>query len=280
MNAKRNARLWWRSASALLVCAGTTFGGTARAEEPSPPKQPEAATPATKDTLAADLYRHAEACYAAGDLQGALDAMQRSYELSSRPELLFNLGELHRELHECAAAVNAYDEYLLRATEGRYRDDARRLSAELRTTCPTESPQVTMPPIPPPPVAPVVRAPPPPVPPPYWTPARIGGWSSVGAAVALAVGATYAIGYDQAVQHELIDRIDAEQNMRAVTPRDRTLFEQGQTAQTWGIVLGVGAAALAGTGVVLLVLNPTPKQPAGATVTLRIGAGATVSTSF
>src|SRR3954470_11151746 len=79
---------------------------TAQAEPPAaaaPPAQaePPAATAGTAesgDQAAARLYHEAEARYGEGDVPGALVRMQEAYAHSGRPELLFNLGELEREL--------------------------------------------------------------------------------------------------------------------------------------------------------------------------------------
>lgn len=271
-----NAQAWCRCAGRALACALIALrSGAARAEEPAPATTPDAA-PAPDP--AAELFREAQARYTAGDVAGALESMQRSYDLSGRPELLYNLGELERELRQCNAAVTSYAEYLARVKQGRHREDAERASEELRAECPEDAASVNMPVIPPPPPAPVQRVPEPPPAPPYWTTARVAGWSSVGAAVVAGSGALYFALRGRFDGGRFQGRLDA--GAGAYTRDEQAIYDEGMRTNTWAEVLGVGAAGLAATGVALLVLNPGGQKSAAGSVTVRIGTIASVQTCF
>jgi hypothetical protein len=230
---------------------------------------------------AAELFRDAEARYGAGDVVGALQSMQRSYELSGRPELLFNLGQLQRELGDCPRALQDYQKYLSQAPQGTRRDEAERISAELESKCP-EQPAAPAAAPPAPPLA--ARETPPAGPTPYWTPARIGGWSSVGAAIVLAAGATYSALRASNAEGRLEDRINADQEQgTGFTSADKNVENEGQRAANWATALGVGAASLAVVGVSLIVFNPGHPAASNATISLGLSAGnagATIHASF
>ncbi|MEP7052672.1 MAG: hypothetical protein ABJB12_20050, partial [Pseudomonadota bacterium] len=81
-------------------------------------------------------YQQAQLKYARHDLVGALESMRESYRLCKRPELLYNLAMLERELHDCSSALADYKSYLQQVPEGRYRDVAEQASVELRQQCP------------------------------------------------------------------------------------------------------------------------------------------------
>lgn len=275
------------SAQALRRCAGSALAcallllrsGAARADVPAPAAPAEAApAEAAPADPAAELFRDAQARYTAGDVAGALDSMQRSYDLSRRPELLYNLGVLHRELGQCDAAAKAYAAYLAQTTQGRHREEAERASAELRAECPEEAVHVDMPVIAPPPPAAADRAPVPPAPPRYWTTARIVGWSSVGTAVVAGTGALYF-----ALRGQLdVGRFEGAVGAGgpAYTRDEQAIYDEGMRANTWTGVLGLSALGLAATGVALVVLNPGGEKTSVGTVTLRLGTTASVQTFF
>lgn len=288
MDDLRNSRAWWRRAPFLLTCFGVVLGArVSSAEEPAVAPTVEAPAETGVSAQAAALFREAKTRYRSGDVAGALDSMQHAYELSGRAELLFNLGELHRQLHHCSAALKAYDEYLARVTPARHEDEARRQSAALRPHCPNE-PVVTMPDLAPPP-APRVQAPPPsppraqappPAPERYWTPVRVGAWTSIGVAAALAAGATYAQARALSDQSEMDASVRAAKKRGVYVGTDYRRWlasdTDGTRAVTWARVLGASAAALAVTGVVLLVVHPRKHEGMAATITLRLGTSASI----
>ncbi|HEV8548673.1 MAG TPA: hypothetical protein VGQ57_06590 [Polyangiaceae bacterium] len=266
-----------RVAGALV--AATCWVPRAHADSPAgavPPAEPApAARPAetTSDQEAAELFHQAEARYGQGDVAGALELMQAAYARSGRPELLFNLGELRRELGDCATARNNYAEYLTRVPDGRRRDEASRSYRELDQRCPeTREPA---PPVQSSSVVPVLPAPVAAVPMattpilhqttaeprvPYWTPATIAGWASLGAgAVATVTATVFAVqaSHDQ-------KKLEAHfQTGVPFTQNDKELESDGERSAAVARGLYVGAGALVAAGVTLLVLRPGDAKPSG-----------------
>ena len=225
------------------------------------------------------LYRQAESKYAAGDVEGALELMEQSYALSGRAELLFNLGQLNRELGRCRPALDRYRQYLEQAPAGRRREDAAHGVAELGALCPEPPTAVGPAPPPPPPPAP---SPPPPEPDrPYWTTPRIAGWVAIGMGVAAGVGA---LAFGLAV-------IDTQSEVDAMNhstqpvdgARYNAVLDDGSRYQTWEIGLGVTGAGLLTGGVLLLVFGAPAKPSTTSSLSLAVepgGARATYSLDF
>lgn len=98
----------------IVVCIlvlSSVFHNVAVAQEDDSPGS------AIEDTSGADA--EARAHYMAGQLafdQGrfdnALDAFQRAYSLSQRPELLYNIGSAADRLRQDAVALDAFERYL------------------------------------------------------------------------------------------------------------------------------------------------------------------------
>jgi hypothetical protein len=214
--------------------------------------------PAAEEPGAA-LYQQAEARYVAGDVAGALELMQRSYDTSSKPELLYNLGELHRELGHCTEARESYERYLALAQNGTRRSEAERKAKELVRECPDATPSS-------PPPASAATTPPPADD--YWTPARIVGWSSIGASVVFATTAAYFIGRsattNSAYQAILDSPVYTKDGAKMATDGYR------YNALAWG--LGGAAVGLGAFGVSLLVLNPRKHPSAAQGISVRISA--------
>lgn len=242
---------------------------------------------ASRDSVherAAELYGEAEALYGKGETARALDAMQRSFELSGHPELLFNIGQLERELHDCPAALKSFDAYLARATHGTHRAEVQRITETLRTQCPeppappakSEPPATSPAPVVPAPVAPARTADP------YWTPLRIAGWSTLGAALVTAAGAAYAAARAQTYEGRVEDRVSSEgASGSGYTTSDKALEQDGERAATWARALGITAAGLTAIGVSLIVVQPEKRPPASAVVSVSVGPGrAWVSCAF
>jgi len=282
-----------------VTLAGLLAVGGARAENAgSAPVDvstpPPATTPSGADAVgvardstharAAELYREADALYASGDTARALDAMQRSFELSGYPELLFNIGQMQRELHDCPAALKSYEAYLARATHGTHRDEVGRSVETLRAQCPEPS-------VPPPAATAVAVSPTPPAPVPvapdrpgdgYWTPLRIAGWSTLGAAAVTAAGALYATARAQTYEGRDEDRITNDKaSGLGYQPSDKTIEEDGERAASWARALGITAAGLTAIGVSLIVISPEKQQPTKAAISMGVGPGrAWVSGAF
>lgn len=238
----------------------------AAASEPTGPSAPEPpstnAEPAgPSDGLepldeAASLFYDAEAKYAAGDVRGALEAMQRSYELSRRPELLFNLGELHRELGHCHAARSSYSRYLAEVGDARFRERARAALATLARGCDEHA------------AAPVLEiAPREATSPRYWTGSRVVGWSLIGAGLAAGACSAYFAVHAKNIETELEETIARNQSL---PPAERRPWDEighdhyanGQRAATFAYAFGAGAVAVlaSGLGILWLGAKDEPSQ--------------------
>jgi hypothetical protein len=240
-----------RAASGVFIAA-LFLALPARADPPpgpAPVAKPASTAPDTQepssDEEAARLFQEAEARYAEGDVPGALESMKQAYASSGHHELLFNLGELERELGHCMAARRNYSEYVTRVPDGRKRADALRKEGELRPHCPT------LPRAEPATTASASSS--------YWTPATIAGWATIGAGVVSAAGGTYLAVRAQKDQHELEDRVNTD---GAFTQSDEELMHHGERSAAWARGLFVGAGVLVAAGVTLLVLQPGSAKPA------------------
>lgn len=224
------------------------------------------------DADAAALFREAEARYVRGDVAGALEAMERSYTLSGRAELLFNLGELRRELGRCAEARRDYEAYLERVTAGARRESASQALEVLQNECP-DAANVTTPepaPSPAPAVTPAIVAQPasvvaqPNAAAPVADsdrsvrPLTVAGWSAIGAGVLAGVGATiFAIqaANDESRLESRIKDLQRSASGDGFYAADKELEADGKRSAMWARVLGIGAAGFAGVGVSLLVFG-------------------------
>lgn len=244
---------------------------------------------------AASSFREAEARYLEGDVAGALQSMQRSYELSGRAELLYNLGELRRELGNCREARRDYEAYLERVTSGARRERALEAVAELRAECPEADPALVEPspaatPLAPAPVeqsvSNVADTPPPPAAAPPTAsesvqPLTVAGWSAIGAGVLAGAFATY-FAVDAANQERRLERrvrsLRANPDNGPFSSADKELEEAGKRSAMWGRVLGIGAAGLAAVGVSVLVFGPDTHENSQAGVSIEWrGDGATAA---
>ena len=250
-----------RHSIAALVLAGAMASSLVAfgQESAEPPVNAEAAA----------LFREAEARYVAGDVAGALEAMDRSYTLSGRAELLFNLGELRRELGRCADARRDYEAYLERVTAGARRESAREALDALRTECP-DAADVTPPASPPAPVlAPAIPERASVVVPPSANvpvaesdrsvrPLTVAGWSAIGAGVLAGIGATvFAVkaANDESRLESRIKELQRTPDGDGFYDADEELEADGKRSAMWARVLGIGAAGFAGVGVSLLVFG-------------------------
>jgi hypothetical protein len=225
--------------------AGQVAEATPAVNTPATPVVSATSPPARGNDEAARLFHEAEAHYEAGDVAGALELMESSYAQSHRPELLFNVGQLRRELGQCTAARKAYTEYLARVPAGRRRDEARHLENSLRQQCP-DAPPIA------PPAAPSTEARRQ-----YWTPMTIAGWSTIGTgAVAAVVATSFAIkaNQDEATLEARMSEAQGESGA-GFTANDKRLENEGRRAANWASGLFVGSAGLVAVGVTLLLLD-------------------------
>ncbi len=110
-----------------------------------------------RDDEAREVFERGRAAYARGEYEGALAAFQEAYELSERPELLYNIGQTADRLRRDREALEAFDGYLAALPDAPNRaevdararvlreqiarDDALRVEAE-RARQPREDPPI------------------------------------------------------------------------------------------------------------------------------------------
>jgi tetratricopeptide (TPR) repeat protein len=162
----------------------------------------------TSDQLAKDHYARAKELVAKKQYAAAYDEFSVGYDLSDRPQFLFNMAECKRLLGDAPHARQLYQSYLQATPQGDLADLARTRLAELGPPpAPVVAPAPPPPPAPPPTVAPAPKAvdlqlhaepPPPAMPPlvdhpaspPLWH--RTSFWMGVGAAVVVGTAVIYA----------------------------------------------------------------------------------------
>lgn len=265
LSSARNA-----SAQARAETAATTAGPTAAA--PASVADPDAATPADSEVPGADLFRQAEALYGTGDIAGALALMEEAYRASGRPELLFNLGQLHRELGHCSEARDGYEHYLALAKNGTRRDEAERTWRELERQCPP------VPAVPAPGATAHIAVPEAPKEEhAYWTPGRIAGWSTLGGSVVFAGTASYFALHAHHLQNQYeSDLHEAKTTGSPYLPAYDEIASDGQHAAVVARGLALSALGLAAAGVSLIVFNPGGRHADVNAVSVRCNAdGAT-----
>jgi len=100
------ARGWSHRLGFVLLTwlAMTSF---ALAQESAPTEQMEG-----RDAQARAAYQIAAAAFTEGQFERALTQFQRAYELSPRPQLLFNIGTTHDRLRHSEPALQAFERYL------------------------------------------------------------------------------------------------------------------------------------------------------------------------
>src|SRR5512133_112330 len=259
--------------------ANTASSRNAVSEPPRGASRPGADVPAseaasTSGDLVADLYSKAQNRYLEGDVEAALQFMEQCDELSRRPNLLYNLAQIYRELDRCEPALKNYQQYLKESPNGERREVAEHYVQELGKRCPPKEKEATSGPsspvkslaYSPQPVAPAS-----PVLPQttatgperarYWTPVRQAGWalSAIGAAAAL--GSVYfALQAREATRDAEHILRDARENPtppvweeRDGNARNHDYYYDRKLAIVFG---GVSVAAL-GAGIVALVLAPS-----------------------
>jgi hypothetical protein len=208
---------------------------------------------------AKELFERAKEKYIEGDLNSSLRLLEESYDLSHLPELLFNLGELNDELHRCAPALDDYQRYLERMPSGAKRAEAEEAVARLSAKCPASASAATLSIRSSAPVAAEPAAP-------YWSTAHAVGWSAIAGAVVAEVGALY---FSYSAKNAA-DDVDSIASMTVkMTPSMRMAWDStgesrqsaGEQDQAWALTLGLGGAALAAGGLVLLVISSGKQEP-------------------
>lgn len=125
----------------------------AKAEQPAEAGQPaEGEKPAGVDLERAKTkYEEGKTHYAAGEYDKALAAFTEAYNLSNKPDLLYNLGVCSEKVGDNGKAIAYYELYLEENPEATDREDvARRLAALEKSQAAAAEPQPAAPPPPPP----------------------------------------------------------------------------------------------------------------------------------
>ena len=65
-----------------------------------------------RDDEARVLFESGNTAFADGEYDDALDAFSRSYDLSGRPELLYNIGQCHDRLRNDSEALEAFEAFM------------------------------------------------------------------------------------------------------------------------------------------------------------------------
>ena len=212
---------------------------------------------------AAFAYQQALASYAKGDLAAALDSMRKSYQISKRPELLYNVAKLEDELKACPDSLEDYRRYLELVPQGHYREEAAQASERLGHECPPPAAAPTTTVVVPPPaaIAPLADAdaaqPLPSEPPadPYWTPPRVLGWSAIAAGTLAGIGALH-------FQLEAIQaRNELQKDVDDGPPLDMSLQTRQHHTNHTAIALAITGGAMVAGGALVLLLDSAKDEP-------------------
>jgi tetratricopeptide (TPR) repeat protein len=113
----------------ILVLLAWAAAPSARAQQSSP------AAPATSEDRteeAKGLFNAGRASFDAGRYADALEYFQRSYAISGKPALLYNIGLAFDRLREDEKALQAYDQYLTQAPDAPNRSEVETRAAAIR----------------------------------------------------------------------------------------------------------------------------------------------------
>jgi tetratricopeptide (TPR) repeat protein len=132
----------WLFALVFVLLAGSLGVSTALAQSPD-------------DDEARSLYDAGREAFEAGRYDRALEHFQRAYELSGRPQLLYNIGQAADRLRHDAEALDAFDRYLASPeADESLRPQIEGRLAVLRAAVAEHAPRETTPVVDPPPPAP------------------------------------------------------------------------------------------------------------------------------
>lgn len=114
------------------------------------------ATPADTSGDAKMIFAEAQQRFELGDFDGALDRFTRAYELSKHPEILFNIGQCHRNLGDLRRSIFFFERYLdsTPASHPEVRQAIDEMQKELQLQAATASTAVSNEPEAPPPLIP------------------------------------------------------------------------------------------------------------------------------
>lgn len=99
---------------------------------PGPTPTPTPAPAADRTEEAKGLFTAGRAAFDSGRFNEALDYFQRSYAMSQRPELLYNIGIVHDRLRDDQRALDAFDAYLAAVPDAPNRQAVETRAAAIR----------------------------------------------------------------------------------------------------------------------------------------------------
>jgi hypothetical protein len=125
----------------ICLCVGAAAGGASAQPRPTPPPAQ------AEDQRARQLFEQGRGAYEDGRYRDAWANFHEAYQLSGRPELLFNIGQTADRLGQDGDALRAFQMYLERLPNAENRRDVENRVRALRE-------RVSNPPAPPPAAAP------------------------------------------------------------------------------------------------------------------------------
>jgi tetratricopeptide (TPR) repeat protein len=121
-------RGWWIS----LVAIAALFSSPAFAQPAPDPGTAQPADLSPTEVEARALFAAGEAAYSAGRFEDSLTHFQRAYELSSRHQLLYNIGLAYSNLGRQREALQAFERYLAEVPDAQNRELVEGRVAALR----------------------------------------------------------------------------------------------------------------------------------------------------
>jgi tetratricopeptide (TPR) repeat protein len=229
----------------LLACAAIGLPVHAAPAEVRSEPDDSAATEATQ------LRANGDASFRAGKLDEALAAFERAHELSPDPTDLFNIGRIHEETGDLAAALARYQEFV---AQPRLSLEERRAAAErievLRVLVKPDEPEAPKP---------IVAAPPPPTidtgraKPNAGRPLVSAGSTLLALGAAIAVGGGVGFGLAARRRADTIDALASGSNPDRLTlAQAEDIHARGRDFEALQITFIVSGSALALIGTSLL----------------------------
>ncbi|MDD9934230.1 MAG: hypothetical protein OXT09_11540 [Myxococcales bacterium] len=203
------------------------------------------------DQMAKEQFQQGRQAYNGGNFQQALDAFQRAYQLSPRPELLFNIGQAADRLRMDDLALSSFKQYLAELPQAHNREQVenrvRALEAVIAQRDAREAEAGAAPPPAPAPTPTNVADPVDPVPPPAppserplpLGPLLLGGGGVALVGVGLAFGA---MAKSEEDEYAMLEVSDAAQAHSAAD----TFDSAESKALVSNVLIGAGAAVVTG----------------------------------
>lgn len=216
---------------------------------------------ASAEQQATAAYQQARASYAKGDRAAALSSMRKSYELSKRAELLYNLARLEQELKACDESLADYRRYLELVPQGRYRKEAAQALVVLEQECPPPTSVLASAVVAPVNAEPVANESLPEqthadaAPTPYWNTSRVIGWSALAGGTLAGAGAVYFQLQASQAKKEFQNSVNVAE--AGGPPADTSLEDRQHRNHHTAIALGITSGALVAGGALMLLLDPS-----------------------